>query len=323
VGLLLGYLCHALEAAHAVGIVHRDLKPANLMIVGPGTLEESLRVMDFGLAQFADKPHFTAERLAGSAQTMATGTPSYISPESLRGDEVDARADLYSVGVILFEMLTGQEPFPHSDVKRILNAHLHEQPLSFALAGVRDVPRAVEAVVQLCLSKYPVERQRSAREVARQFSEAIGVDVWEAARPEGVPDRAVAANASKPAPVAERNAIVHQLDAWMPEPIAVVKLRGFLEDMGGKVVASEPGLLKIRLGEPVQTRSGRVILAKLKDQHPVEIEMRMAKTDQRDNRLSVTVLFRPFSDPVLMQLPDWRNRCQKLYTELQSYLMVR
>jgi eukaryotic-like serine/threonine-protein kinase len=323
VGLLLGYLCHALEAAHGIGVVHRDLKPANLMIVGPGTLEESLRVMDFGLAQFADKPHFTAERLAGSEQTMASGTPSYISPESLRGDEVDARTDLYSVGVILFEMLTGHAPFPHSDVKRILNAHLHDQPLSFALVGARDVPRAVEAIVQQCLSKYPVERPRSARDVAQQFSEAIGVDVWEAARPEGVPDRPVVANASKPAPVAERNAIVHQMDAWMPEPIAVVKLRGFLEDMGGKVVASEPGLLKIRLGEPVQTRSGRVILAKLKDQHPVEIEMRMAKTDHRDNRLSVTVLFRPFSDPILMQLPDWRNRCQKLYTELQSYLMVR
>ncbi len=73
VGLLLGFLCHALEAAHAVGIVHRDLKPANLMVVGADTLDESLRVMDFGLAQFAGKPHFTAERLAGAAQTTASG----------------------------------------------------------------------------------------------------------------------------------------------------------------------------------------------------------------------------------------------------------
>src|SRR5947209_6012793 len=97
---LLGMLGHALDAAHHVGVVHRDLKPANLMVTDAGTPQESLRVMDFGLAQLTLKPHFSAERLAGAPITSAMGTPSYVCPEQLRGDEVDARADIYSVGVV-------------------------------------------------------------------------------------------------------------------------------------------------------------------------------------------------------------------------------
>ncbi len=323
VGLLLGYLCHALEAAHAIGIVHRDLKPANLMVVGAGTLEESVKVMDFGLAQLAGKPHITAERLAGAEQLSASGTPSYICPESLRGDEVDPRADIYSIGVMLYEMLTGQLPFPYTDVNRILRAHLNEKPMPLAVAGARDVPPAVEAVINMCLAKFAVERPQTAREVATRFSEALGLDIWEAARPEGTPEPVAAMPTPKPA-IVERNAIVHQIDAWMPERIAVVKLRGFLEDLGGKVTASEPGLLKMRLGTPAASQSGRINIKQVKKEHPpVEIELRMEKPDPRDNRLSVTAVFRPFTDPVLFQMPDWRNRCQFLYKELQSYLMAR
>jgi len=323
VGLLLGYLCHALESAHAIGIVHRDLKPANLMVTGAGTLDESIKVMDFGLAQFASMPHFTAERLAGAEQLAASGTPSYICPEALRGDEVDTRADIYSVGILLYEMITGQLPFPYTDVNRILRAHLNERPTSFALAGVRDVPPAVEAVINQCLSKFAVERPQSAHDVAVKFSEALGLDIWEAARPEGAADPVASLPVPKPV-VVERNAIVHQIDAWMPERIAVVKLRGFLEDLGGKVTASEPGLLKMRLGQPAATQSGRINLKQAKKEHPpVEIELRLDKPDPRDNRLSVTAVFRPFTDPVLFQMPDWRNRCQFLYKELQSYLMAR
>jgi len=323
VGLLLGYLCHALESAHTMGIVHRDLKPANLMVVDAGSLEESIRVMDFGLAEFAGKPHFTAERLAGAASVTAEGTPCYISPESLRGDQVDSRADLYSVGVVLFEMLTGHMPFPHVDVDRLLKAHLYETPQRFWSVGASDVPRAVEAVVQLCLSKYAVERPRSARKVAEQFSEAIGLDIWEAARAEGVPDPAEAAAARKPFDANDRKAIVYQADAWMPERIAVVKLRGFLEDLGGKVAQSEPGLLRIRLGEPEKSDGRRRKIDAKPVPQPVEIELRMEKPDPCNNRLAITVLFRPFTDPVLLQQPVWRNRCEVLYKDLQSYLMAR
>ncbi len=317
-GLILGYLCQALEAAHKHGIVHLDLKPANLMIVNADTLEESLRVMDFGLARFASKPHFTEERLAGHAKSTAEGTPNYIAPEQLRADEIDGRADIYSTGVILYEMITGQLPFDADDANAILRAHLQQRPMSFASVGVRDIPPAVEQVVQLCLSKYPVERPQSAREVARQFSEALGVDVWEAAQPEVAPETAPAA--TNVAEITPRNAISRHLEAWMPERIAVVKLRGFLEDMGGRVVESEPGILRMRLGEP-QPQKG-----KQKSEMfpmPVEIALLMEKPDARDNRLLVTALFRPFTDPILLQSPAFRDKCDGLFKELQAYLMAR
>ncbi len=326
VGLLLGHLCRALYAAHSVNIVHRDLKPSNLMVVGSSG--KSLRVMDFGLAQFTHKPHFTAERLAGSAHKHAAGTPSYISPEALRGDTIDARADIYSLGIILFEMLTGWPPFTPRDMSGIVRAHMHEPPLSFAAVGARGLPRTVETIVQLCLAKYPVERPRSAKEVARQFSKAIGTDIWAAVRPaEALVSPSAPSKPSTPAPAqapaAEQNAIVHQMAACMPEPLAVAKLRGFLEDMGATVVASEPGLLRIRLGQPAQAGSAPVKLPNPNDQHPVEIEMRMEKAGRRGDRLNLTVMFRPFADPLSFQVPEWRNRCQILYTELRSYLMVR
>src|SRR5581483_850795 len=109
-GRLLGYFCHALQAAHDAGIIHRDLKPANLMVQNPGTPAESLKVMDFGFAGFAAKPHIQLAELTGRGPISALGTPAYVSPEMIRGDRVDGRSDLYSVGVILYELLTGRLP---------------------------------------------------------------------------------------------------------------------------------------------------------------------------------------------------------------------
>lgn len=318
VGLLLGYLCQALETAHSLGLIHLDLKPANLMIVNADTENESLRVMDFGLAQLAVKPHFSAERLAGVAPTSTQGTPSYIAPELLRSDQVDGRADIYSTGIMLFEMLTGQLPFTQDDVGAILRAHLHDNPLTFARLGVRDVPPAVESIVQLCLTKYPVERPQTARELANAFSAALGIDIWEATMPETAPEMTPPAKTIH-SPALARNAVSHKLEAWMPERIAVVKLRGFLEDLGGKVVESEPGLLRIRLGVPdpnARKRSGEQPL-------PVEIALLMEKPDARDNRLNITALFKPFTDALLLQKPAWRQKCDALFRDLQAYLMAR
>src|SRR5918911_542095 len=133
VGRLLGQLCEVLQAAHTAGIIHRDLKPANLMVVDPDTPYELLKVMDFGLAKLV------AQGAVGEAAVtnaeFAVGTPGYMCPEQARGDEMDNRGDLYSVGVILFELLTGRLPFSGKSTMDVLLAHATEEPPSFAQVG--------------------------------------------------------------------------------------------------------------------------------------------------------------------------------------------
>jgi eukaryotic-like serine/threonine-protein kinase len=155
---LIGPLGHGLYAAQKAGIAHRDLKPANLMVIEPGTPAESLKIMDFGFAGFTAKPHIQLAELTGEGGIHACGTPAYVSPEMIRGDSTDARADIYSVGVILYEMLTGRLPFDYNDTQKLLNAHVRETPPKFAKMGVHAIPPAVEQVVMQALSKFPSER---------------------------------------------------------------------------------------------------------------------------------------------------------------------
>src|SRR6185295_10574451 len=115
VSRLLGQLCEVLQAAHAEGIVHRDLKPANLMVVDADTPYEKIKVMDFGLAKLIDASTRPLHTQKVTNADFAVGTPGYISPEQVRGDEMDHRSDLYSVGVIVFELLTGKLPFTGSE----------------------------------------------------------------------------------------------------------------------------------------------------------------------------------------------------------------
>src|SRR5262249_20933637 len=110
-GRLLGQLCEALQYAHERSIVHRDLKPATLMVVDADSPYEKIKVMDFGLAKLVTGGGQLGPRVTDTGSDFAVGTPGYISPEQIRGEEVDRRSDLYSVGVILFELLTGRLPF--------------------------------------------------------------------------------------------------------------------------------------------------------------------------------------------------------------------
>ncbi|MFO0760449.1 MAG: serine/threonine-protein kinase [Byssovorax sp.] len=164
-------ICAALGAAHAAGIVHRDLKPANVLLQRTGRPISSpsdvrVRVVDFGLARMMQGESTTGL----TEQGMIFGTPEYMAPEQARGDEADTRSDLYAAGVILYEMVVGQVPFPGRSPIAAMTAHLTEEPPSprAARAGA-EISAALEAVILRALSKEPLDRYRS----ARAFAEAI------------------------------------------------------------------------------------------------------------------------------------------------------
>jgi serine/threonine-protein kinase len=327
-GRLIGQLCEVLQAAHGEGIIHRDLKPANLMIVDPDTPYEIMKVMDFGLAKLLDPDVFKKVSMTGT--DFAIGTPGYMCPEQARGDEMDHRGDLYSVGVILYEMLCGRLPFSGRETMDVMLAHATEPPPPFANMGAGDwVPPAIEAVVMQCLAKWPGERPASARELAERYETALAHEeaVHDAALPLGHPRgpdlpttpipirRAVA--------VAEPEAVVLQLDAWMPERIATYKLRGFVQDAGGEVLESVPGRIRVRLGArgSVYAARGRSSWLNLgRRASLIELELQLERSDPaRDSQLHITVLMRP----VDIRNPDeeWRDRCTQIFCDLRGYLM--
>jgi serine/threonine protein kinase len=340
VGRLLGYFCHALQAAHDAGVIHRDLKPANLMVLNADRPDESLKVMDFGFAGFAAKPHIQLAELTGRGPIYAIGTPGYVSPEMVRGDRVDTRSDLYSVGVILFELLAGRLPFDYDDQDSLLAAHVHENPPRFHRIGCGFVPAAVEGVVQLALSKYPNERQQTARALAESYGRAIGENVWEATTPVGWNPSPRSASgrllAPPPRQVAEEDdpyRVSHRFEVVLPERLAAAKLRGFVDDLRGEILTSEPGLIRLRVGVPrgfKETPTGGSSLfswfatlrnpAVARGEEPIELELHMEKPDPNQARLSVLVEFAPLRDYMPREPQTWRTRCDKLHAMLRRYL---
>ncbi len=347
VARLLGPFCHALQAAHDAGIVHRDLKPANLMVMYPDTPAETIRVMDFGFAGFTAKPHIQLAELTGHGPIFACGTPAYVSPEMVRADSVDARGDLYSVGVILFEMLTGRLPFECETQEEMLAAHVQSSPPRMHRIGCSDVPPGIEGVVQIALSKYPNERQQSAREIAEQFGRTLGFDIWAETAPEGYtpPDEAddgeeivecTLAADEKPTGPEDQFLLSDRFEAMLPERLAAAKLRGFIEDVGGVAVASEPGLIRVRLDLPPgwkeptdQAGKGSALFSWIssmravpivKGKEPIEVDLQMRKLDQ--NRVAVIVEFRPLKWYIPESVRGWKTRCEDVYSMLRKYLMA-
>ncbi|MBN1580983.1 MAG: AAA-like domain-containing protein [Anaerolineae bacterium] len=151
----------AIDAAHAQGIVHRDLKPANIMF----TAEGQAVLTDFGIARIFGKTSFT------STGTIA-GTPKYMSPEQVQGERGDERSDIYSLGVTLYEMLTGCVPFDADNTFGIMMKHVTEQVPPPTLCNP-DIPQAVEQVILKALSKSPDDRYQTAGDLVNAFENAI------------------------------------------------------------------------------------------------------------------------------------------------------
>ena len=159
---LVAQLADGLAAAHARGIVHRDLKPSNLMVTREGTL----KILDFGLARVSD-----AEGLTQTGTSV--GTPIYMSPEQVRDSKVDHRSDLWSSGVVLFELLTGTRPFTGTSLAAILYAIAHDEPLR--LGAVPGMPTAgAQRILDRCFQKDPARRHASATELAADLRSEAG-----------------------------------------------------------------------------------------------------------------------------------------------------
>jgi eukaryotic-like serine/threonine-protein kinase len=156
-------IVEALQAAHSVGIVHRDLKPDNVMLVEKDDEPDFVKVLDFGIAKI--KVEETVEQPALTQIGTVFGTPEYMSPEQARGELVDARADLYTVGVILFEMLAGVSPFKDDDLVVVLTRHLTADPPPLP-TGVD--PTIVDLVLRL-MRKNRDERVQSAAELIERI----------------------------------------------------------------------------------------------------------------------------------------------------------
>jgi serine/threonine-protein kinase len=149
-----------LAHAHAQGIVHRDIKPENIFLTEAIGLGDQVRILDFGLARLRDS-------VTGLTLGMPIGTPSYMAPEQIRGEEVDARTDIYSAGVLLFELLTGQKPFTSDRAAAVMHQHQEKPPpsLGSVLPGAGFSPQ-LEAAVSKALAKKPDDRFASATDFA-------------------------------------------------------------------------------------------------------------------------------------------------------------
>ncbi|MBI4855007.1 MAG: SUMF1/EgtB/PvdO family nonheme iron enzyme [Acidobacteria bacterium] len=162
-------VCAAVEAAHIKNIIHRDLKPDNIVILDCGTPNEQIKVLDFSIAKLKVA---TEGPVNLTQQGMVVGTPQYMSPEQAEGQELDIRSDLYSLGVIVYEMLTGDLPFKATTPMALILKHIHALPRP--LRELKDdISPALEAVVLRTLAKKREDRPQSAAQLADQLEEAL------------------------------------------------------------------------------------------------------------------------------------------------------
>jgi serine/threonine-protein kinase len=153
----------ALEYAHGLGVVHRDLKPENIMVVPPRGLlaREDVKLLDFGIAKLGDRAQAKTQKL--TQHGLVLGTPGYMSPEQAVGQDSDVRSDLYSCGVILYQMLTGHRPFEADSALQLMAMQLNTEPKSLRVHA--RIPPGLDDVVLRAMATRPQDRFQSAREL--------------------------------------------------------------------------------------------------------------------------------------------------------------
>ena len=156
-------MADALQEAHARGIVHRDLKPENILLTTRHGRPDFVKIVDFGIARMQGTAKITVDG-------NVVGTPQYMSPEQCAGLEIDSRTDIYSLGVVLYQMVTGQLPFDDPNLTRLIALHLREDPVPPTRAAPEaDIPTAIEETILRCLAKRPADRIGTMRALAQEL----------------------------------------------------------------------------------------------------------------------------------------------------------
>lgn len=167
-GNILGQICRGLQEAHNIGIVHRDLKPENILLQDKADRPDWVKIVDFGISHLTEG----SQRLTRTGKMI--GTPEYIAPEQLRDRALDIRTDIYALGIIFFEMLTGQVPFSGETAESILMKHLLDEPPK--VSSLReDVPddSPFAAIIEKALRKNPDERYQTVTELRLDIERAV------------------------------------------------------------------------------------------------------------------------------------------------------
>jgi serine/threonine protein kinase len=250
-------LLAALEAVHRVGVIHRDIKPANLILQRESDGSFRVRLMDFGVskATFREPTDPKLTRVG-----TVVGTPHYMAPEQITGEAVDARADVYATGIVLFEMLSGRMPFEGESTAEVVAAVLRHTPV--LLSSLRpDVPRPLEAVVMQAMSPRPSDRfltvrdMRAALSQCRAAERTSALSLMPAPRgfpvvPESIP--AVAIESHRPPPV------LHDHDSSLATSVdrfeaSLARTRGRLDASQGRLATRRYSILGAGLAVLVGT----------------------------------------------------------------------
>ena len=207
---ILGQVCDGLAQAHRRNIIHRDLKPQNIMLTVDASGAETAKIVDFGIAKTFEADAKT--QLTATGSTL--GTPHYMSPEQATGSEIDGRSDIYSLGVILYEMLTGEVPFNDPSLPSVLIKHMSEPPQPPSLRRPDlNIPPALEAITLRCLAKQPAERFENVETMAGALRRALPGRVEDEAT---LPLRARPASEEATLPLAAAATVVSPKGTTMP-----------------------------------------------------------------------------------------------------------
>jgi serine/threonine-protein kinase len=196
-------VCSALEEAHQAGIVHRDLKPENIFITTQGGIRDFPKVLDFGLAKVTER-QMRPGSMVLTQQGMVFGTPEFMSPEQAHGKTLDARSDIYSLGIILYELLTGKLPFDAKQPIEYIQLHVNATPIPLSERHPDTTfPPGLEEVLMAALAKKPEERYASAAEFAAALDSVLQAEAGEGG-PITLPTPIPAVPVPVPEPLAER-----------------------------------------------------------------------------------------------------------------------